>query len=89
MKPLPVSDFEKIGLSKMPLSVITPSYLNLKKSKTLQMANKRNKTPFFSRCPIFYYPISFPGLGSETRARLFGEKEVAEQVKNMKLESSG
>lgn len=53
------------------------------------MANKKSKTPAFLRCPIFNYPILFPGLGSETRARLFGEKEVAEQVKNMKLESLG
>ena len=41
---------------------------------------------YFAISKIKLNPISFPGLGSETRARLFGEKEVAEQVKT-KLES--
>ena len=49
---------------------------------------RKTKHHIFSRCPISSYPISFPGLGSETRARLFGEKDAAEQV-NTKLESPG
>ena len=49
---------------------------------------RKIKHHLFLRCPIFNYPISFPGLGSETRARLFGEKDAAEQV-NTKLESPG
>ena len=74
----------------MSLSIIGNYAIIVKsKEKNKILADKKSKTPAFLRCPIFYYSISFPGLGSETRARLFGEKEVAEQVKNMKLESLG
>ena len=73
---------------KWPISNYTIIVKSKGNVKYFKWPIRKTKHHIFSRCPISSYPISFPGLGSETRARLFGEKDAAEQV-NTKLESPG